>query len=69
MGQGGSVAHMSYLPPSTPSLLDRGRTCNDVHRSCSGLSLQDQTVRWAPPCTSGLPVPCLLRVSVSRAVR
>ncbi|XP_045877095.1 polyamine-transporting ATPase 13A2 isoform X3 [Meles meles] len=27
------------------SLLDRGRTCNDVHRSCSGLSLQDQTVR------------------------
>lgn len=27
------------------SLLDRGRTCNDIHRSCSGLSLQDQTVR------------------------
>ncbi|XP_047583216.1 polyamine-transporting ATPase 13A2 isoform X3 [Lutra lutra] len=27
------------------SLLDRGRTCSDVHRSCSGLSLQDQTVR------------------------
>ncbi|XP_032157631.1 cation-transporting ATPase 13A2 isoform X3 [Mustela erminea] len=27
------------------SLLDRGRTCNDIRRSCSGLSLQDQTVR------------------------
>ncbi|XP_072607177.1 polyamine-transporting ATPase 13A2 isoform X7 [Vulpes vulpes] len=27
------------------SLLDNGRTCEDVHRSCSGLSLQDQAVR------------------------
>uniref|UniRef100_A0A452SHR5 ATPase cation transporting 13A2 n=1 Tax=Ursus americanus TaxID=9643 RepID=A0A452SHR5_URSAM len=27
------------------SLLDHGRTCDDVHRSCSGLTLQDQTVR------------------------
>uniref|UniRef100_A0A673TFL3 ATPase cation transporting 13A2 n=1 Tax=Suricata suricatta TaxID=37032 RepID=A0A673TFL3_SURSU len=27
------------------SLLDRGRSCKDVHRSCSGLSLQDQAVR------------------------
>uniref|UniRef100_A0A452SHP7 ATPase cation transporting 13A2 n=1 Tax=Ursus americanus TaxID=9643 RepID=A0A452SHP7_URSAM len=35
------------------SLLDHGRTCDDVHRSCSGLTLQDQTVRWAPPRTLG----------------
>lgn len=27
------------------SLLDHGRTCDDIHRSCTGLSLQDQTVR------------------------
>ncbi|XP_064350078.1 polyamine-transporting ATPase 13A2 isoform X4 [Camelus dromedarius] len=27
------------------SLLDNGRTCDDIHHSCTGLSLQDQTVK------------------------
>lgn len=32
--------------PTCPSLLDQGRTCDDIHHSRSGLCLQDQTVRW-----------------------
>lgn len=40
--------HRELSDPSPPhSLLDQGRTCADVHRSRSGLSPQDQAVRWA----------------------
>lgn len=46
---------MSLTAPSLPfaSLLDQGRKCEDIHLSSSGLSSQDQRVRWAWPWNRG----------------
>ncbi|XP_047648039.1 polyamine-transporting ATPase 13A2 isoform X3 [Phacochoerus africanus] len=51
------------------SLLDHGRTCDDIHRSCTGLSLQDQTVRktiYGPNMIS-VPVKSYLQLLVDEA--
>lgn len=39
--------------PLLPSLLDQGRTCDDIHHSRSGLGLHDHAVRCVPPWTRG----------------
>ncbi|XP_047648040.1 polyamine-transporting ATPase 13A2 isoform X4 [Phacochoerus africanus] len=52
------------------SLLDHGRTCDDIHRSCTGLSLQDQTVRktiYGPNMIS-VPVKSYLQLLVDEAL-
>ncbi|XP_039084969.1 polyamine-transporting ATPase 13A2 isoform X2 [Hyaena hyaena] len=52
------------------SLLDHGRTCEDVHRSCSGLSLQDQAVRKTiyGPNVIGVPVKSYPQLLVDEAL-
>lgn len=52
------------------SLLDHGRTCDDVHRSCSGLSLQDQAVRKTiyGPNVIGVPVKSYPQLLVDEAL-
>ncbi|XP_059547084.1 polyamine-transporting ATPase 13A2 isoform X3 [Myotis daubentonii] len=52
------------------SLLDHGRTCDDIHRSRSGLGLQDQTVRKAiyGPNVIGVPVKSYLQLLVDEAL-
>ncbi|XP_042636191.1 polyamine-transporting ATPase 13A2 [Orycteropus afer afer] len=52
------------------SLLDRGHTCDDVHHSRSGLSLQDQTVRKAiyGPNMISVPVKSYLQLLVDEAL-
>uniref|UniRef100_A0A8D1Q9A2 Polyamine-transporting ATPase 13A2 n=1 Tax=Sus scrofa TaxID=9823 RepID=A0A8D1Q9A2_PIG len=52
------------------SLLDHGRTCDDIHRSCTGLSLQDQTVRktiYGPNMIS-VPVKSYFQLLVDEAL-
>ncbi|XP_073759386.1 polyamine-transporting ATPase 13A2 isoform X3 [Callorhinus ursinus] len=51
------------------SLLDHGRTCDNIHRSCSGLSLQDQTVRKTiyGPNVIGVPVKSYPQLLVDEA--
>lgn len=47
MGCGAHAPSPRQCPLSTlNSLLDHGRTCGDIHCSSSGLSLQDQAVRY-----------------------
>nr|XP_025711563.1 cation-transporting ATPase 13A2 isoform X4 [Callorhinus ursinus] len=52
------------------SLLDHGRTCDNIHRSCSGLSLQDQTVRKTiyGPNVIGVPVKSYPQLLVDEAL-
>ncbi|XP_050010109.1 polyamine-transporting ATPase 13A2 isoform X2 [Alexandromys fortis] len=52
------------------SLLDRGRTCDDIHHSRSGLSLQDQAVRKTiyGPNVIGIPVKSYLQLLVDEAL-
>ncbi|GAB1289161.1 Polyamine-transporting ATPase 13A2 [Apodemus speciosus] len=52
------------------SLLDHGRTCNDIHRSSSGLSLQDQAVRKTiyGPNVIGIPVKSYPQLLVDEAL-
>ncbi|XP_075802719.1 polyamine-transporting ATPase 13A2 isoform X7 [Microtus pennsylvanicus] len=52
------------------SLLDHGRTCDDIHRSRSGLSLQDQAVRKTiyGPNVIGIPVKSYLQLLVDEAL-
>ncbi|XP_013203857.1 cation-transporting ATPase 13A2 isoform X1 [Microtus ochrogaster] len=52
------------------SLLDRGRTCDDIHRSRPGLSLQDQAVRKTiyGPNVIGIPVKSYLQLLVDEAL-
>ncbi|XP_060056839.1 polyamine-transporting ATPase 13A2 isoform X1 [Erinaceus europaeus] len=52
------------------SLLDHGRTCNDIHHSRSGLSLQDQTLRKTiyGPNVIGVPVKSYLQLLVDEAL-
>ncbi|XP_069335504.1 polyamine-transporting ATPase 13A2 isoform X2 [Eulemur rufifrons] len=51
------------------SLLDHGRTCDDVHRAHSGLSLQEQTVRKAVygPNVISIPVKSYPQLLVDEA--
>lgn len=52
------------------SLLDHGRTCDDIHRSSSGLSLQDQAVRKViyGPNVIGIPVKSYPQLLVDEAL-
>ncbi|KAM6217621.1 polyamine-transporting ATPase 13A2 [Rhynchocyon petersi] len=52
------------------SLLDHGRTCDDVHHSRSGLGLQDQTVRKTiyGPNVISVPVKSYLQLLVDEAL-
>ncbi|XP_070260292.1 polyamine-transporting ATPase 13A2 isoform X1 [Myotis yumanensis] len=52
------------------SLLDQGRTCDDIHHSRSGLGLQDQTVRKAiyGPNVISVPVKSYLQLLVDEAL-
>ncbi|XP_076421689.1 polyamine-transporting ATPase 13A2 isoform X12 [Peromyscus maniculatus bairdii] len=52
------------------SLLDHGRTCDDIHCSRSGLSLQDQAVRKTiyGPNVIGIPVKSYLQLLVDEAL-
>ncbi|KAM9687024.1 polyamine-transporting ATPase 13A2 isoform 1-T1 [Trichechus inunguis] len=52
------------------SMLDRGHTCDDIHRSQSGLSLQDQTVRKTiyGPNEITVPVKSYLQLLVDEAL-
>ncbi|XP_041508093.1 polyamine-transporting ATPase 13A2 isoform X4 [Microtus oregoni] len=52
------------------SLLDHGRTCDDIHHSRSGLSLQDQAVRKTiyGPNVIGIPVKSYLQLLVDEAL-
>ncbi|XP_037684314.1 polyamine-transporting ATPase 13A2 isoform X2 [Choloepus didactylus] len=52
------------------SLLDRGCTCDDIHRSCSGLSLQDHMLRQAVygPNTISVPVKSYPQLLVDEAL-
>ncbi|XP_006866405.1 PREDICTED: probable cation-transporting ATPase 13A2 [Chrysochloris asiatica] len=52
------------------SLLDHGRTCDDIHCSCSGLSLQDQAVRKTiyGPNVISVPVKSYLQLLVDEAL-
>lgn len=52
------------------SLLDHGRTCDDFHRSRSGLSLQDQAVRKTiyGPNVISIPVKSYLQLLVDEAL-
>ncbi|XP_052033882.1 polyamine-transporting ATPase 13A2 isoform X6 [Apodemus sylvaticus] len=52
------------------SLLDHGRTCDDIHRSRSGLGLQDQAVRKTiyGPNVIGIPVKSYLQLLVDEAL-
>uniref|UniRef100_A0A8C5UYT8 Polyamine-transporting ATPase 13A2 n=1 Tax=Microcebus murinus TaxID=30608 RepID=A0A8C5UYT8_MICMU len=52
------------------SLLDHGRTCDDIHGSHSGLSLQEQTVRKAVygPNVISIPVKSYLQLLVDEAL-
>ncbi|XP_045404555.1 polyamine-transporting ATPase 13A2 isoform X1 [Lemur catta] len=52
------------------SLLDHGRTCDDVHRAHSGLSLQEQTVRKAVygPNVISIPVKSYPQLLVDEAL-
>ncbi|XP_006766735.2 PREDICTED: probable cation-transporting ATPase 13A2 isoform X4 [Myotis davidii] len=52
------------------SLLDQGRTCDDMHHSRSGLGLQDQTLRKAiyGPNVISVPVKSYLQLLVDEAL-
>nr|XP_058160286.1 polyamine-transporting ATPase 13A2 isoform X1 [Dasypus novemcinctus] len=52
------------------SLLDHGRTCDDIHQSSSGLGLQDRTVRQAiyGPNTISVPVKSYPQLLVDEAL-
>uniref|UniRef100_A0A8C3VY99 Polyamine-transporting ATPase 13A2 n=1 Tax=Catagonus wagneri TaxID=51154 RepID=A0A8C3VY99_9CETA len=52
------------------SLLGRGRTCDDIHRSCTGLGLQDQTMRKTiyGPNVISVPVKSYFQLLVDEAL-
>lgn len=52
------------------SLLDHGRTCDDIRRACSGLGLQDQVVRKTiyGPNEISVPVKSYLQLLVDEAL-